>query len=258
MDYNVLSVDWDFFFPDSSGYDWGHREASFFINHIWFARTNHINLFTKELALESYTPAGFETFWDSVINKEKEPGLLAISESHSSLWTLLEGLNSIEVLLSDTPPENIVLWNFDAHHDLGYGEGLPDNMVDCSNWAFRAIENRLLDKYNLIFPEWKRDDHKIIADQVEFDFYEYDINIYYSIPEKLPDFNMVFVCRSGAWCPTWHDNKWAEFLNWWKRFESTWNYKKIFYDALKIRSPNMEEAWKSCHELQEAVKRNAN
>ncbi len=35
---NILSIDWDYFFPDTSEYDWGHNENSIMLDFIWSTR----------------------------------------------------------------------------------------------------------------------------------------------------------------------------------------------------------------------------
>jgi hypothetical protein len=61
-------------------------------------------------------------------------------------------------------------------------------------------------------------------------------------------YDIIFVCRSGAWTPTWADHKWLEFIHWWKDFDpEVWSERYHNDFAETPREPSLEQA----HQLRE-------
>lgn len=226
MNFKVLSVDWDFFFPDIIPYDWGHREAPIFKEFLWSLRASNRNLFTKASALDEVRPTGHDKFWERVITN---PSMLAITDSHASLFLILKQLA--------LGPYHIV--NFDQHHDLGYPPG--DHPLDCGNWAHLALKQRgrflKTERYQLVYPQWRLQ-HKEKLPEVDS-----RVEVFYEIPEELPNFDLVFICRSSAWTPSWADDEWLNFILWWSNHQKVTyltSYREEFIE--KARYPNRAEA----------------
>lgn len=216
----LLSVDWDYFFPDVVPYDWGHRESRLFAETLWNFRTMSRNLLTGEEAIETVRPSGHEEFWEGVV--KGAPVALAITESHADLFGLLESF----------PVDEIV--GFDQHHDLYYGK-LPD-VPECGSWAGHALESGLVKKYTLVYPAWRKDRPENPPDKWEERFV-----VRYDPPEQR-HYDMVFICRSSSWTPSWSDDEWLGFVNWWKQYPYIWNERLTIDFVQQARSPNLEEA----------------
>ena len=73
----------------------------------------------------------------------------------------------------------------------------------------------------------------------------------------LPEYDVVYICRTSAWVPTWYDDLWMEFIEWWNQF-NVWSTKITCPFAMKKRSPNMEQAVKLAEEYEKMQKRMKN
>jgi hypothetical protein len=201
----VLSVDWDYFFPVKTTdkdewmlYDWGAREAPFFIDQIWATREAAFLRAGKPLPMTSGEEKGF---WKRF--KFSSDAKLFISESHvhmchADVWEEI-GFGA-----------NIL--NFDAHHDAGYKDAdmttpfTKDGAIHCGNWV---IPHSLLggNKTSLVYPNWKKDAFKQEPKPTLTLKRKFDDGKDYSKP-----FDVVFVCRSGAWVPPWVDDDFRKFV----------------------------------------------
>lgn len=205
----LLVVDWDYFFedkwgsgsPDSNLYDWGHKEASFFIDQAWMPRA--VTFLMNGLPLPGLTGEQ-ASFWDRV---KFNPGAqLYYGDSNARAVTpeVAEGVT--EVLL------------LDAHHDSGYAqEGdysfkMLQGLVragrwHCDNWmVFYYCVGAMLKLY---YPRWKEWAFKFepgsglgTALRRSFD-----------PGGPIEGVDRVYVCRSGAWVPPWLDPDFLRFVN---------------------------------------------
>jgi len=224
----ILSVDWDYFFPDTFPFDWGHRENVFMCEAIWNFRITSRNLLTKARAIDVFRPRkrDLETFWESIYPTTRpEPLSLCITESHRDLYTYLKWINRQFKV-------EIEVFNFDAHHDIHYGQ---KDEPECGNWVVRSYIDNLLQKYTLIYPRWRLHSAEGFGTDFEYDRY-------FKIPDVLPSFQFVFICRSSAWTPPWYDHKWLEFVKHWERYEDLWENKITIPEVLKARQPDMKQA----------------
>jgi len=220
----VLSIDWDYFFPDTIQFDWAHREAPFFMEDLWALRVSNKSILTHKYALDVMQPDKklLKNFWVKVC--PKEPCYLGITESHLDLFHILKGWKDVEI------------YNFDAHHDLYYGT-LPKK-PECGSWAGHALQKKIVSRYTIIYPPWREN----FSGLSPFDWGEKVIEMF-EIPDRLPEFDVVFICRSSAWTPSWSDDKWLKFINYWQKF-SIWEFKSSIPYVLKLRSPDLDEAKK--------------
>jgi hypothetical protein len=208
---NMLSIDWDFFFEkleDSSQpefmkqwglYDWGHKEAPFFINGpLWTVRAG---AFIRHNIPLPMTTGDEETFWGGF--KFAKNAKLHIAESHSSIGHLLSGGNNI--------------WSYDAHHDMGYEQ--IDNPYDhfdesgevsCDNWAL--LSHLYGTNVHIRYPRWRHYamEFEPIGNQKAMDAVDRQVDDG-SIPNI--EFDTVFLCRSGAWTPPWVDEQFFNFVD---------------------------------------------
>lgn len=224
---NVLSVDWDFFFPDCVGFDWSMDETnSLFYEVIWPIRWSNRNLFTGEYAKDAYLldVYTFNGFWDRVLGKSDLKGLF-VCDSHADMYHLIKFYRATD--------RKLHIWNFDQHHDIGY---FSKSRIDCGNWAGKMRDN--ISSYHLVYPKWRRS-----APEDDFDNRKWPTSVSFGIPSELPKFDAVFVCRSSPWTPSWYDHKWMEFIGFFENnFPRLWKRKAAASYALSPRNFSIEEA----------------
>jgi len=216
----VLSIDWDYFFPDPSWYDWSHNEeTNLFYEMIWSTRPGNQNLMTGEVAHQCFVPDRklLDGFWDRVLAPSYP--LIYVCESHRTLG---------EALAEITRPMDI--WNFDQHHDLGYDDR---KKMDCGNWAAHVLKQNKRSKYNLVYPPWRGDKKNAEPSpscKCQRTFLE---------PQGKIKPDVLFICRSSCWTPSWADEEWLEFL---KPLEKIacgypWRARKTVEFVTKARQP---------------------
>lgn len=208
---NLLVIDWDFFFPnpfeqgDTSDpeillYDWGHGEAPWFIEHSWddrafgFLRNGRPLPFCK----------GYEGFWDRFNLGDDSLLLVGDSNLHAGLvFPSTLGIGDGELNRWD----RVDL--YDAHHDCGYAirsleEFRQSETFNCEDWMLRHAD--LGSTLKVHYPAWKTNaftselSPAIEVDRVIDDGQPVDIA-----------YDLVYLCRSGAWVPSWCDPQFAEF-----------------------------------------------
>jgi hypothetical protein len=178
----VLSIDWDWFFPDSAYYDWGHQENKFFLEMIWHSRTSSRNFHTGAYALDEFVPSIPKAFW-KLVTKNSTP--IYVAESHASISAL--------------PLKDAIVTNLDAHHDCGY---YVNPQLECGNWADHL--HKQIKEYHLYYPKWRNEDDEVKPKRKPD-----------SITMGLPapdDYDYIFVCRSGCWTPPWYDSRFKSWL----------------------------------------------
>jgi hypothetical protein len=191
----LLSVDWDFFFPTYEHlpeqywlWDWRYRETEFNIGPIWPIRAATFLHHKQPLPM---TSGDEKQFWSRF---EFSPSTrLYLAESH------------VYAAAPQVRKDITEVWNFDAHHDCGYGVSIEEEYMrewDCSNWMMRYLGA----KRHVVYPSWKgsqRDGPRIVKQiHIQVD----------DGKQSYGTFDRVFVCRSGAWAPPWIDRQFRTFL----------------------------------------------
>lgn len=196
----LLSVDWDYFIPtyplDPERwflYDWTMRETPFYREAVWMSRAAGFLMNDQPLCGTSGVE---ETFWPRF--KFAKGAKLYYGDSHLFAATIPERHEVTEV------------WNFDAHHDLGY-KGTREEIVAkdalmCDNWLGLYAHMREA-KVRVLYPRWKPDAKKEEGRPVFSGLRKIDDEQ----PVALP-FHAVYVCRSSSWSPSWLDEKFRAFL----------------------------------------------
>jgi len=207
----ILSIDWDYFFPDAKEMDWGANEKDYiFQDVIWYARAGGV-WHDGSSILKTFSPTIPENFWSIVEGKP----LIATAESHEDIKHVLKLCAPHEVD------------NLDAHHDYGYEN---DCDLNCGNWAYMFSKIRKkISRYRLYYPEWRKDSKELNIDDIGIDYT-------YGLPEPT-DYDIVFLCRSGAWTPPWSDDKLMQFID-----DSGLEVHPLM--ELRPRAFNMQEAVK--------------
>lgn len=218
---NILSVDWDFFFPDTQQFDWQMNEERFlYYELIWPIRWTNSGIFDRSIKARRImhpNPIAHQ-FWNGLRGRISKWSKLVVVDSHADLKHFLDGLSS-----------SFSIWNFDQHHDCGYGE--RNHKLNCGNWAQKLQEEKRITKYHQVYPEWRRIEVEPSAPPQWADV------SYYGEEIPLPDkFQIVFVCRSSPWTPSWSDNLWIYFIEWFKReIPKAWESKVAIEYSLKKR-----------------------
>jgi len=232
---NILSVDWDFFFPPSEDYDWGHMETGFFLTELaWNIRAYNTPITSKKdkdkYAINHYVADKdrLKNFWKRVCPFYNEVGALFITDSHQDLYHVLQKYPG-------------VVWNFDAHHDYGYGPMAVNTKLDCGNWVYKARGKRRITDYHLVYPLWRRQRKE---DRVDSNPHRYIVSThYFDLNWKNPMvFDIVFICRSSAWTPSWSDADWVKFIGFWKRDKDLWKKKVTLPPILQARKYDDDQA----------------
>ena len=193
----LLSIDWDFFLPDSFPYDWGHGETnSIFYEIIWGMRANNRPIKGGPRAMDAYVhdQSMLKDFWGKAIIGS--PAMVFASDSH---------LDAYRVLADMLGSRNVEVTNLDAHHDCGYQHKVKDK-PDCGNWLQRL--GKRVKNATQVYPAWRRESP------------EGEPRLKLAFPREVrywPDMapvkaDIVFVCRSSPWTPPWSDQAWLSFL----------------------------------------------
>lgn len=221
---NILSVDWDYFFPDLSEYDWGANEdINYYYEMIWPVRYHDIGIISKERACDNVNPSGHKDFWQKILTNS-DIKRIVITDSHKDIEILLcNGYNSI--------------WNFDQHHDM---DDRVFNLT-CANWV-TALKVPLK-KYHLVYPWWRAS--TLIKDipQLYFGPGPKVLEKIRPLPNPPPNFDTIFLCRSSCWTPPWSDNEWIKFIDQLSSmFPTQWRNKISLEYVMKPRKFNINSA----------------
>ncbi len=195
---NLLAIDWDFFFPMPPynsleyvrDYDWGSKEALFFVTTVWQARAA---VFLQHNPPVLPGTSGVEDgFWSKIhLVPDAE---VFISESDAMTGTSLVRRDVGQVVLMD------------AHHDSGYNGSLRQKELTCDNWMRQYQAAKRL----LIYPHWRPSEDVGTPDQAITTVQWGDPVAEYTLQNTV--FDRVHIARSGAWTPPWNDEKLVQFI----------------------------------------------
>jgi hypothetical protein len=226
---NILSIDWDYFFPDNFEFDWQFKDNKFiYCELLWPIRWSNLSVFdNKVIAKDIYHPDPqlLNGFLDKLLINSNLQALV-LSDTHSD----------IAVLIDNFPKSNV--YNFDQHHDIYYGKPpVKETQLDCGNWASYYLNLNQIKSYHLFYPPWRE---SIPENQMQLSMAN---SMSYSIPKDPPVFDAVFICRSSPWTPSWSDHKWIKFIEYFKtNYPILWNHKTALEYVLKPRPFDQHEA----------------
>ena len=225
---NILSIDWDYFFPNNFDFDWAMDESRFlFYEMIWPIRWGNIHLMTKELAKDIYHPDQqlLNGFLDKILINSN-PSLLSIADSHTDIKHLINLFSA-----------KVNIYNFDQHHDIYYGNELPnkESEPNCGNWVGYFLDR--IESYHLYYPPWRKSNLEHTGKLLHTN------SVSFTIPKNPPSFQMIFICRSSPWTPSWSDHHWIKFIEYFKtNYRYTWDHKLALDYALKPRPFDLKQA----------------
>ncbi|MFI9202643.1 hypothetical protein [Streptomyces sp. NPDC053048] len=214
QELNLLVVDWDFFFPNPSYgarigedvllYDWTHAETQFHTGElIWGTRAN--GFLRNDLPLPKCRD--YENFWSRFnFDEEGAPLLFGDSNLHAAF------IRPATFGWDQQAWSTVSLW--DAHHDSGYpdprkyqslAEWRERGTVTCEDWML--VHHDLGSRLEVVYPSWRTRVEGIETGPL------IEVNRRIDDGSK-PDtvYHAVYVCRSGAWVPSWCDEQFEEFL----------------------------------------------
>lgn len=218
---SMVTVDWDFFtphgmydeitFPDGSKqpgmmvFDWQMQEG----------RSRELDMVTWQTRWENFTRWGLD------IEKMTAPPL-SVEKFALEVSARMDGA-SVPGWYGDSHAWAGILardyadlfgplevFNFDAHHDLGYDgdaslNGYRKNgHISCENWALIGLEEGWISKYTIIYPDWLgRKEWR----ERNFAFGEDAITVmtWSKWKSEIPEPQVMHFCRSSSWTPPWLD-----------------------------------------------------
>ncbi|MFE9833964.1 hypothetical protein ACFYP4_02275 [Streptomyces sp. NPDC005551] len=210
-EYNLLVVDWDFFFPnpmygakmgpDVLLYDWHHSESRWGVDMQWPIVAQG----WLRNGLELPMCRDYDGFWDrfNLFREEGEPAPMLYGDSN--VWSGL--------LLPTTFGWEVEAWTkvslWDAHHDCGYKGTLEEwragGEMECDSWMLKHHD--LGSELEVIYPRWRSKIDGIESGPL------IPVNRRIDDGSNPPTvYDAVYICRSGAWVPAWCDEQFEDFL----------------------------------------------
>jgi hypothetical protein len=221
-----LSVDWDYFCRQPKA--WWHNGTSEKLgaNPItWTVRATLSRIYGTEIrpetALSHASPLPGR-FWQALerlglrLDKVK---VIRVAESHKDAYGVFRGRDTA----------NVKLVHFDAHHDLLYTSGFAmesvvKGKVDCGNWHLLTLLRYPKLRSVIIYPRWKgwsewqktlrvlREVGPKGEEAIRLIKRQTRANVWPNVKLPMGDVEKIFICRSGAWTPPWHDKAFIRFV----------------------------------------------
>ena len=270
----MLSIDWDFFtfngeldgdqpiinpetgepdtYPGFFLYDWGHSEGhgEGLARIMWSSRVcqfERLGLRLEDQCCIREDKGGIQphVFTDKLRERWATCGRLYMADSHS--WG---NLAASELRCICRKPLHVV--HFDAHHDLGYGQGWDINSEgwDCGNWLHAGLLSGWIGSVEIVYPDWRGlTEWQAYGEEIERPWLaQYDIRVTTWSDwasrryKQLPLVAGAFLCRSSNWTPPYLDplfGKLAHTLSDWSAgttcFDCSEDHKVGAYNACKPR-----------------------
>ena len=193
----ILSIDWDYFFPDSMPYDMGHseRHGPLMQEILWSTRAASHHQVSGQSLLDHYIPTIPPGFWDIVKGVPKQ---VYVADSHLKIWVVISPLLFAQVT------------SLDAHHDCAYNPQRKlsaKTIVDCGNWGYWSRQTFNTGRLDLWYPGWRKSSPEQFGGRQRA--YK-PTTLNYGLPAPA-EYDFVFICRSGAWTPPWFDKDFLWF-----------------------------------------------
>lgn len=220
-----LSVDWDYFCRQPKEWWYGGIDEKMGLDPMmWMvkatlAQTRGTDL-KSEMSLRhaSPTPGAFWRALERLGMRFDDVKDVQVSESHKDAYGLFQG--------KDT--EGVEMVNFDAHHDLLYAskfmvEAIEKSKPDCGNWHLLTLLRYPKLRSVTVYPhwkglsEWKRTLSNLRSAPSGVEVISYlhrrtRANVWPHVKLPTGQVEKIFICRSGAWSPPWHDRAFLNFV----------------------------------------------
>ncbi|WP_270940506.1 arginase [Romboutsia lituseburensis] len=198
---SFISIDWDYFMNYIKDYQDSEIENKNNIIMHWYKIYLENKSKGIDLSKKMSTSGQENIFWKVLKQKFKltKNTKLIVTESHANAYEIIKNSGCEKV------------YSFDAHSDLGYG-GLRSLYfeVNCANWLGKLLDDNIIKEANIVYSKYtgERPEYfKEINDK---------FNVNYLRLEDIKEsdvFDIIHICRSGAWSAPWLDKKFYEFLN---------------------------------------------
>ena len=207
-----LSVDWDFFQEEKVEWDWGHRETSMFAELVWPTRMLSGGTDLRPITdPDAHLPSALG-FWNRM-KWNFTASEIAVTDSHAVALPFFHAIGKHE----GAPDE---VWNFDAHHDLGYHslktlrQWAKEGRAEAGSWLYVLLRTYPELRCKFIHPIWKDPTiearpwlkERGVAKRVTvtktsaFDWNEQ------------VEVTGIFIAKSESWSPPWNDQKFTRFV----------------------------------------------
>jgi hypothetical protein len=225
-----LSIDWDYFTREMPEWDFGHAESPDFNGLLWDMRVRQFHQMGQSLMEETslkYASPHPADFWKRLRRlgyKFDNVQAIVLADSHQYAYQMFRRSALEGPALSDTR-----LVHFDAHHDLTYNmarfEGEAGRgEVSCENWLLMTHLAQPSLKSLIVYPEWKGMSDWNVTFGQHYERYPalkkaldrytkpcvWPSNL---VTEAAGEVELVYLCRSSAWTPPWHDEAFVSFAD---------------------------------------------
>lgn len=196
---NVLSIDWDYYVDTSNEV----REKCFpkILDDI-ISEEERLQMWKEYYEKYNIKDIGilddkFEKTMKLIetIEANSPQAYKIINDSHRFVY------NIIEKEIEEHRDENIKVYNIDHHHDM-YQYRTSSDKVNCSNWA-EILKEELGEKFDYNWIKREDSEEYSLAGRVQCKECSLE-----DITEK--KFDVIYLCRSGAWSPPHLDNKYNQ------------------------------------------------
>ncbi len=201
MEKCLLSIDWDYFIYTKK-LNWGaYIENKRTIIDLWYKWYFQSKARGKNIQKIFQLSFEVDKFWEKIkkIFLLKKDIKAYVSDSHALSYDLAKK-NACRVVYS-----------FDAHADLGYGDLSSLNLeVNCANWLGKLLKDKQIKEANIIYSPFT------IEKPEDFKSMNNSYNIKYPPLEDLDTgikVSAIHICRSGTWTPPWFDQRFVQFIN---------------------------------------------
>ena len=189
----LISIDFDYFCPEKSEWDLGHKESLLYLKMLWQTRGYLYNEMKT-----SGAEVGFWQWFKKQANLDAVDNLF-VSDSHCYAYNLLNNVNRVIL--------------FDAHHDCWPMDGgkVKGNDIRCDNWVRRWLtESKRARRVTWVMPEWLEDGCYTVPGDLKgkVDVVRYSQGLDLGLNGSV----VLHVCRSGCWVPPWLDGAFLGFL----------------------------------------------
>jgi len=209
-----LSVDWDFFQEERIEWDWSHAErGEIYSQIVWLTRPFHRGDDIRPLTSpDRYEPKA-STFWKRFSLVKCSADTLAICDSHAVGLPYFYQLGKVEGVADE-------IWNFDAHHDLGYVK-LPllkkyvkAGKAEAGSWLYVLMKNYKKLRCKHIYPVWKKPDVEQCPWLEDADIKRRTEQLSAGQFDEAGDVEItgLLIAKSEAWSPSWNDRDFSNFV----------------------------------------------
>lgn len=209
-----LTVDWDFFQEERAEWDWSHAErGAMYSSLVWPTRTfvNGEDIRPVTHPAKHFPP--HTDFWSRLKGMDFSHTMeIGVADSHAVAWPYF-----FQQSHSGVPDE---VWNFDAHHDLGYTRlqelraWVREEKAEAGSWAYLLLRKFPGLLYRHVRPTWRpltaeptpwRGERSLARRVTRMAVRDFDWDEQVRVTG-------LFIAKSEAWSPPWNDPHFTRFL----------------------------------------------